>query len=312
MMRDATTVFIALILGACGAAMLTRAGAALVCEDAHATVVVAGAEAPEPPRTPRTPRPAHPAAPAETPEPAEAPGAPAPPEALLDLPETPGVVTPRGWFGFGFECGECYVRTSPGDSVAVWTFGSHPRVYSVDLGSPAARAGLRRGDIITRIDGISILTPDGGRRFASVRPGQRVKWTVLREGALRQIVARAAERPDRRERVELRDLRKQVGRLNELSDLDQLRRELATLTRELNSRRAQELARERVRVKTPTARRLRYAGVIGSTEVEVRGPGSIVVSESDAKDELVINTGESVVLIRLSDPARKRGEAKPK
>ena len=61
--------------------------------------------------------------------------------------------------------------------------------------SPAARAGLRRGDIITRIDGISILTPAGGRRFGTIRPGQHVKWTVLREGALRQVVAPQVERP---------------------------------------------------------------------------------------------------------------------
>ena len=102
-----------------------------------------------------------------------------------------------------------------------------------------------------------------------------------------------------------------MGRLSELSDLDQLRRELSTLTRELNSRRAQELARERARVKTPTARRLRYAGVIGSTEVEVRG-GAVVVSESDEKDQLIINTGESVIVIRLSDLARKRTPEPPK
>lgn len=299
-MRDATTILTALILGLTGGSMLT-AGAALACEDAHA-IVAAGAETPASPRAARAPRAPRAPLPGEAVETPEAPEAPEPPESGLDMP---GLVTARGWFGFGFECGECYVKTSPGDSVTVWTFGSHPTVYSVDAGSPAARAGLRRGDIITRIDGVSITTPAGGRRFGNIRPGQQVTWTVLREGALRHITARAAERPDRRERVELRDLRKQVGRLNELSDLDQLRRELSILTRELNSRRAQELARERVRVVTPTARRLRYAGVIGSTEVEVRGPGSIVVSESDEKDQLIINTGESVILLRLSDLARK-------
>jgi hypothetical protein len=128
----------------------------------------------------------------------------------------------------------------------------------------------------------------------------------MRDGAVRKVIGSAAERPDRRERVELRDLRKQLVRLNELSDLDQLRRELATLNQEMDSRRAQELARERARARTPVARRLRYAGVIGGTEVEVRGPGSIVVSETDEKDELVINTGESVVTIRLTDVVRKR------
>ncbi len=306
MMRNATTILIALILGLSLGAPLTRAGAAFACEDAHAAVIAAAAETP--PRAPRAPRAPRPPRTPSTPEPAEAPEAP---EAGFELTEPPGQVTPRGWFGFGFECGECYARTAPGDSATVWRFGSHPKVYSVDLGSPAARAGLRRGDVITRIDGLSILSPAGGRRFGSIRPGQPVKWTVVREGAVRNVVARAAERPDRHERVELRDLRKQLVRLNELSDLDQLRRELAVLNQEMDSRRAQEMARERVRVKTPVARRLRYAGVIGGTEVEVRGPGSIIVSETDEKDELVINTGESVVVIRLSDLGRKRAATSP-
>ena len=58
-------------------------------------------------------------------------------------------------------------------------------------------------------------------------------------------------------------------------------------------------------------RRLRYAGVIGGTEVEVRGPGSVIVSESDARNELVINTGEAVVVIRVpAELLRKASERK--
>jgi len=294
MMRHATTILGALFLGLASVG-LTAPEVVLACEDAHAPAIAATAQTPRAPRAPRAPH-AVPS-PAEAPAPAEAP----------EMPEPPALVTPRGWFGFGFQCGECYVRTEPGDTAAVWEFGSHPRVYSVDLGGPAARAGIRRGDVITKIDGLSILSPAGGRRFGAIRPGQTVKWTVQREGAVRTVVARAAERPDRRERVELRDLRKELGRLNELSDLDELRRELATLNQEMGSRREQERARVRV-----PARRLRYSGVIGGTEVEVRGPGSVIVSENDGKDELVINTGESVVFIRVADLKRKRSGESPK
>ena len=300
MMRHATTTLCALFLGLASGLGLAGAEVVFACEDAHADAVAATSQSPRAPRGPRAPR----AAPApETPAPPEAPAPPADPENA----EPPGLVTPRGWFGFAFQCEECFVRTGPGDTEAVWEFGSHPKVYSVDLGSPAARAGIRRGDVITKIDGLSILSPAGGRRFGAIRPGQVVKWTVQREGATRTVAGRAAERPDRRERVELRDLRKELGRLNELSDLDELRRELATLNHEMESRRSQE----RVRVRTP-ARRLRYSGVIGGTEVEVRGPGSVIVSETDDKDELVINTGESVVVIRLADLKRKRSGESPK
>ena len=297
MMRHATTILGALFLGLTCGLGLTAAGVVFACDDARTQVIAATAQTPRAPRAPRAPH-AVPSPP-EAPAPAEAP----------EMPEPPALVTPRGWFGFGFQCGECYVRPGSGDTAAMWEFGSLPKVYSVDLGGPAARAGIRRGDVITKIDGLSILSPAGGRRFGAIRPGQTVKWTVQREGAIRTVVARAAERPDRRERVgvELRDLRKELGRLNELSDLDELRRELATLNQEMGSRREQE----RVRVRVPV-RRLRYAGVIGGTEIEVRGPGSVIVSESDEKDELVINTGESVVTIRVADLKRKRSGESPK
>jgi hypothetical protein len=51
---------------------------------------------------------------------------------------------------------------------------------------------------------------------------------------------------------------------------------------------------------------LRYAGVIGGSEVEVRGTGTVIVSESDLKDQLVINTGDAVVVIRLAKGAMKK------
>jgi len=54
----------------------------------------------------------------------------------------------------------------------VWTFGSLPTVSYVDPEGPSARAGIRRGDQLTHIDGISLLTPEGGRKFGSVSPGR--------------------------------------------------------------------------------------------------------------------------------------------
>jgi membrane-associated protease RseP (regulator of RpoE activity) len=241
------------------------------------------------------------------------PGVPEVPEAPeFWTPETPNLITPRGWFGFGFQCADCSGRLADADSSAVWVFGTPPRVYSVDLGSPASRAGLRRGDVITAIDGVPIVTRDGGRRFGAIRPGQTVKWTVEREGGMLDVSARAAERPDRRARTALTDLRRELTRLNELSNLDEMRRELAGLNREMARRRAQEVEREVSRPRTEPTRRLRYAGVIGGTEVEVRGSGSIIVSEIDGKEELVITTGESVVVIRVPEAARKGSKAPPK
>lgn len=39
---------------------------------------------------------------------------------------------------------------------------------------------MKAGDRITHIDGVSILTREGGRKFGGVKPGQKVKLTVKR------------------------------------------------------------------------------------------------------------------------------------
>lgn len=302
---------------ALGAIATLAVGPVRACDQTE--VQAADAATPAPPRTPRPPHVPRAAQAPETPSllewvtPEAAPVAPEFPDG-----EAPTLIAPRGWFGFGFQCGDCLVMSNPADSAAVWQFGSRPSIYSVDLGGPAARAGFRRGDVITHLDGISILTSEGGRRFGAIRPGQTVRWAVLRDGTPRTVVARAAERPERRERVALTDLRRELSRLNDLSDLDQLRRELTTLNQRIDRvkresaqrTRAADALREQATV--VPARRLRYAGVIGGTEVEVRGPGSVIVSENDLKDELVINTGEAVVVIRVTEGLLKKARDKRK
>lgn len=318
-MRRATKTIIRTRWLALLAALAALPPPALGCDDPQVIGVEAGTPTPAPPapRAPRAPRAAVPPQwpTAEgTPTPATAPE---PPDAQFEIPEAPTRILPRGWFGFGFLCDECSAKSGATDSAAVWQFGAWPKVYSVDLGSPAARAGLRRGDVITHIDGVSILTPEGGRRFGAIRPGQAVRWSVVRAGVPRIVVGRAAERPERRERVALSELRGELSRLNEMSDLDQLRRELANLNQRIErvklesaeKTRLQEL--QRVRKAEQPVRRLRYAGVFNGAEVEVRGPGSVIVTESDAKNELVINTGDAVVLIRVPEGLLKRtGEKK--
>jgi hypothetical protein len=124
-----------------------------------------------------------------TPAPVTPPVAPTPPDTpsepymrAMRLAPRAATVFPRGWFGFSFQCEECTTELSSGDTTTVWRFVSVPEVQSVEPGSPAARAGFQRGDVLTHIDGVSLLSPDGGRRFGSFKPGQVVRWTVLRDG----------------------------------------------------------------------------------------------------------------------------------
>jgi len=84
-------------------------------------------------------------------------------------------------------------------------------VEVVEDGSPAEKAGLRGGelsltvqgeefllggDIITALNGVAIRTQqDFSTRVKSLKPGQRVRLTVFREGTTRDVSLVAVERP---------------------------------------------------------------------------------------------------------------------
>jgi serine protease DegS len=61
--------------------------------------------------------------------------------------------------------------------------------------SPAHRAGLQSGDLLTHIDGVRLDTKKGGGIFSKVVPGQSVEFEVERDGWTRDVVIVAEERP---------------------------------------------------------------------------------------------------------------------
>jgi hypothetical protein len=100
----------------------------------------------------------------------------------------------RGWIGFGVDCGGCTVTS--GTNGAVWHFEGNPVIAGVDPDGPADIAGVLAGDILRSIDGMSISSNEGGRRFSSLQPGQKVRLTVDRRGHSLDLVITASKRPN--------------------------------------------------------------------------------------------------------------------
>jgi hypothetical protein len=267
------------------------------------------ARAPVVPETPVVPD--VPVAP-EAPTPVESPRHREAPEARsarrlarLPRPEIPTEdALPRGWSGFGLTCSNC--GGAPGDSgkPPVWEFGTLPTIYIVEPGSPAGRAGIQIGDVLTHLDGVSLLTKEGGRRFGALQPGQRVRWTVLRGGRVIEAKAVTERRPGSRN-LRLDDLQETLRGLGEGGEAERLSEEI--------TRASEELARRGLLTPTPRARshRLRYAGTVGGSEVEVHGLGNVVVDDSG--DVIVITTRDATIRIRpaaksASTPAPRRAQ----
>jgi membrane-associated protease RseP (regulator of RpoE activity) len=129
---------------------------------------------------------------APTPAPSAAPGQPS--GRPLPVPTTPEL-QPEGWMGFGLACSQCGWARAAGDTAPYWESQDEPILWAVQPGSPAARAGLREGDVLTHVQGHSVASREGGRALGAVRPGQRVTLRIRREGRAREVWFDAAPRP---------------------------------------------------------------------------------------------------------------------
>jgi len=89
-------------------------------------------------------------------------------------------------FGFALECTRCQPTNWRGGFVpgplAVWHYEEFPRVAAVVESSPAARAGIRQGDILRDIAGKSLTTDAGAEAFSALRPGDTASLTLERDG----------------------------------------------------------------------------------------------------------------------------------
>lgn len=73
-----------------------------------------------------------------------------------------------------------------GDEQEIWDLGARPyipaRVGEVLAGYPAAKAGLKAGDVVTALDGAAVLSWDELAEGIHKRPGRKVVLSVRRDG----------------------------------------------------------------------------------------------------------------------------------
>jgi len=101
-----------------------------------------------------------------------------------------------GWLGFGFDCSNCSVETRT-DGRRVWRFPTAPSIAGIEAGSAAEFAGLQVGDVVREIDGVSLTWPAGAARFSAIKPGQKVKLTIVRKGKVQEVTMTARARVTR-------------------------------------------------------------------------------------------------------------------
>lgn len=92
-------------------------------------------------------------------------------------------------FGFALECTKCSAAGrggrgfgGRGGAFPAWHYDEYPRVAAVADGGAAQRAGIRTGDVLISVDGLSILTDAGSERFGELRAGDTVNLTLDRNG----------------------------------------------------------------------------------------------------------------------------------
>ena len=92
----------------------------------------------------------------------------------------------RGWLGIEVQA---FAEAQAGGPTAVI-------VVNVLAETPAERAGLQAGDVLTRVDDTPVTDPQGAlNAIARVKPGNRVSLGIVRDGEPREVVVTVAQRP---------------------------------------------------------------------------------------------------------------------
>ena len=108
-------------------------------------------------------------------------------QSASDVGGTAATAAPHGRFGFAIACTDCS-RQVRDDGSVLWTFPSNPVIGDIDPDGPAARAGLRGGDVVIAVNGRSVLEEAGARALGEADRAATIRVTVERQNHQRTTV----------------------------------------------------------------------------------------------------------------------------
>ena len=96
----------------------------------------------------------------------------------------------RGWLGVGLSCQACGAALGVQMTAG---FPTYPEIAQVTPDSPAAKAGIKVGDVLLAINGVSLKTEAGATAFREVKPNQRVTIMLIRNVEVLTLTMTAGE-----------------------------------------------------------------------------------------------------------------------
>lgn len=113
-------------------------------------------------------------------------------------------------------------------------------ISRVEKDSPAEKAGIRSGDVITHINGKKVNTAEDVREFVHSEETTDVEITVLRRGSEQKFIAQLEKR-EPMNFDSFRGMERHFNRPEFRENMDRLKEEMEDLKRELQDLRKQEL-----------------------------------------------------------------------
>jgi serine protease Do len=117
----------------------------------------------------------------------------------------------RGWLGVQIQPVTAEIAESLGLKTAAGALVSEPKADS-----PAAKGGLRSGDVITRVDAVEVKDPrDLARKIAALAPDKSVALGIIRDGKEQTLNLKLGQPPEQKVRKASTDDRRghQLGSL---------------------------------------------------------------------------------------------------